>query len=272
MIAVQEIDTRGLTSLINGLSNALISQGGDCSQVVKDETRLLAAECGKISGPRNRQKKFNSIPKEIGRVFAPLPAKPWGIKKRGHGDMLWLNSGEHFLTGVRRSRVLSESPSMETMFRAFIMADGKMGKKYSVIGERGKQNVQEINRIMVKRSSFSQFTRFVQSHMGRMKATWFATAKKIEPSTEVPKWIARHIDGNPKAITDLTGLQNSESPSTVFGSKAIGIGKFRDEINAAVKSRETKVAAKIKLILSGYSKDVAHGIKIRRHGKDAHES
>lgn len=269
------IDTSGLQFVLGGLQNALIGTGGDVSTIIKDESKLLALEIAKHVGPKSKQQKTKSIPKEVGRVFMPKPAINWGAKKQGDGSMIWLDAGPEFLTGIRRERYDIQINSIKSMYQAYLKAPNQtLGKKYSLIGMCGKQHVQEINRIMVKRGVFKEFVAFMIGHIGRMKASFFMTAKKIEPSLVAPQWIEKHITGgkNPKNITDLSGLENLESPSVTFGSNAIGIGKFEGVIQSSVKIREYKVAARLRLVLSGYSKDVAAGIRPRKHAKESHES
>ncbi len=268
MVGVQSIDTSGLEFMMNGLKNALIGTGGDISTLVQDESRLLALECAKRVGPRNREKKAATIPGEIGRVFMPMPAKGFGKAKRGDGNMVWLNSGPQFLTGIRRERYNPNVQSIRDMYRAYMKVPGlSLGKKYVRIGSHGKQAVNEINRIMVKRGLFNEFAAFVKGLLGIMKASWWVTAKKIDPSLVGPQWIERHVAKNKRAISDMSGLANTDMPTAVFGSSAPGIEKFADEIKFAVKVREKKMEAKLGLILEGYSEDARHGVAIHRHAK-----
>lgn len=268
MVVAQSVDVRDLEFMMNGLRNALIGTGGDISTILKDESRLLAIECAKVSGPRNRQKKSANIPREIGRVFMPMPADGFGKIKIGSGNMVWLNSGPNFLTGIRRERYNPNVQSIQDMYRAYMKAPGlSLGKKYTRIGSHGQQAVSEINRIMVSKRLFNEFASYIKNLLGIMKASWWVTVKKIEPSLVAPQWVERHISNNKRAISDVSGLSNPESPSVTFGSSSPGIEKFADGVRRAVAIREKKIAAKIELVLSGYSEDARNNIKIHRHAK-----
>lgn len=271
MVTVQSIDISGLQFLIGGLQNALIGDGADVSNITRDEARLLAIEIAGRVGPRDRAKKVRSIPGEIKTVFVPAPADKKYSSAFGRGDkMVWLNAGPDFLTGIDNENYRPDMNDIVWMERTFVKLKGKMGNKYKVVGEHGKQHVQKINRIMVKRGVFAKFVLFMISHLGRMKASWYATAKKLDPALVAPGWIARHIPNNPKAVTQLEGLSNHESPSVTFGSSALGIATQTKNVGAAVRIRKAKVAARLNLVLSGYAQDVKRGMKPRRHAKDYH--
>ena len=272
MVIVQSIDVRGLQFLIGGLQNALIGAGADCQSLVKQEAKLLAIEIASRVGPRDRQKKVRSIPREIGRVFVPAPVESWGKEKTGHGEIMWLNSGPNFLTGIE-AKNYNPTNDLVWMERTFNKLK-TMGNKYSSLGHRGDydsrkggQHVQLLNRIMVKRSSFASFVTRIVSHLGRMKATWYATARKLDPALVAPQWIERHILNNPKTIAHLGRLSDPQSPSLEFGSSAVGIEQQIDNINRAVMIRRRKVLAHLNLVLSGYAKDVNSGRVPRRRAK-----
>jgi hypothetical protein len=202
-----------------------------------------------------------------------MPSKPWPAEKSGEGTMHWLNAGPDFLTGIQSQRYLPQIDNLEAMFHTFLKVPGQnLGKKYATVGMRGKQKVQEINRLMVKRAVFKKFVTFVSNHVGRLKASFVATAKKLQPSTTAPQWIGRHITNGatPKSITDLTGLENIQHPSVTFGSRSPGVTKFQGVVQKAVATRKAKVAARLRLVLAGYAKDNSERRPIRRHAKEAH--
>jgi coproporphyrinogen III oxidase-like Fe-S oxidoreductase len=130
---------------------------------------------------------------------------------------------------------------------------------------------------MVSRSAFKNFANYVISHVGRMKASWVANAIKIAQRKlqgeqySAPEWIARHINGNttPKSICNLEGLNGKDYQTLTIGSSSIGNSRQVENVQRAVKARERKVSERLKLVLSGYSKDVAKGIRIKRHSHDS---
>jgi hypothetical protein len=268
MIAVAQINTSGLNLLMYGIQNALVGQGADCSSVTRNEARLLALEISKRVGPRNKSRKELNVRREVSRVFAPKPREMFSKQKQGHSNMQWLVASPQFLIGIKRDHVFTGESSNEQLFRAFLKAPGlSLGKKYTRIGSHGEQAVYEMNRIMILRGAFNNFVRFVQKRIGIMRASWVADAKKIDPMKPAasPDWVSRHVPGNRAQIVYLNGLKNLESPSITFGSNAVGIEKFTESIRFAVKVREKKMAARLKLIISGYAKDVAKGIRPGRH-------
>jgi hypothetical protein len=129
-----------------------------------------------------------------------------------------------------------------------------------------------LRQVLTSAASLKRGIKEIQKSIGKLAASWFATAKTIDPASNAPSWVASHLTmGNQstKSITDLSGLKKSEFPSVTFGSKARAAGskKGRVQIEFALKVREKKLAYRLKLILSGYSQDVRRGIAVHRHHK-----
>lgn len=260
--------------MINGLNNALLGTGGDASTIVQDESRLLALRISKTVGPKDRKKTADRIEKSVRSRFQELRADSGfedNTGKEGHSGVKWYRCDKNFLFGVARDSDMRHADP-QTLADIYYKAKTVQGKTRLVLDfkhPRKNQRVAITTKILVSKSGLAKAVKIVQQAIGKLKASWFATAKQIEPSLMAPEWINRHIKGNrtSKSITELQGLAHTEAPSITFGSKAVGVTKFDRAIQFAVKLRAESVAKRIQLVLSGYSKDVAEGVRLKRHAK-----
>ncbi len=275
MVQVQSIDISGLEFMINGLQNALIGTGGDASEIVKDESKLLAKEISNRVGPLDREKTRARIRKSVESKFLALGSDENSQfdAKGGNGNetIKWYRCDSKFLYGAARDSDMRKA-SGETLANLYYASKTIQGRKRIVVDfnpARPNQKIAITSKIITNKSARNRAVAIVQQAIGKLKASWLATAKSLDSSIVGPQWIERHIKGDrtSKSITDKTSLQNPQSPAVTFGSRAIGVGKFSRLVAFAVKVRTQKVAARIDLVLSGYSKDAAAGIKIRRHAK-----
>lgn len=111
-----------------------------------------------------------------------------------------------------------------------------------------------------------EYAETVFPRVGRWKAKW-AYAASLRGS-KFPTWISRHFGSlGGKAIADFD-LGDTKTPSITFG--AIGPSVRRDiaKIQDALRTRVRAMTNRAKLILSGYSKDMAAGMKPKRHANE----
>ncbi len=266
------IDQRRLDSMIQGVYNALIGTGADASEVVKDESRLLALQIMKVAQPRDRKKTGDRIASSIKSRFTELGD---GFDKElssQTGEANWYRADSKFLYGVSPDLDM-RGANADTLAEIYYAAHN-IGGKTRIVNDFNParpsgQRKAILAKVLARKSDINRLVTLAKTAIGKLPASWFATARQIDSSASAPQWIARHLKGNQttKSITDLTGLRNSDSPSAAFGSKAVGVAKFNRAIQFAVNLRAKKLLARLRLILSGYSRDVSEGIKARRQSK-----
>ena len=257
--------------MIYGLRDAIVGSGGDASEITKDESRLLAKEISNVCKPKDRNKTKDRIEKSVRRKFSTLgeSQKDFG---EGKGDVKWYRCDDRYLYGVARDKDMRKASGedLANVYYASKMIQGKTRIIADFKHPRKKQRVAIVQKILTNKRSLDRAVKQVQLAIGKLSASWLASARKIDPSksTVAPQWIERHIRGDrtSKSITDISSLQSSESPSVAFGSKAVGVKKFERSIQFAIDLRAKKVAARLKLVLHGYSQDVKNGIKAKRRG------
>lgn len=258
--------------MVNAIGNALVGTGGDASEVVKDESRLLAMGISKVAQPKNRKKTGERIARSFESKFKALSEDQTQgdhLGKPGSTGVRWYRADSKFLYGVAPDSDMRQA-SAETLLNIYYHTKKIEGKTRIVVDfnhPRKQQRVAITTKVTVKKSTLNRAIAIAKLAIGKLPASWFATAKKIKPALVAPQWIERHIKGNKttKSITDISRMAIPESPSITLGSRAVGVSKFSRPIQFAIDLRAKKMNARLNLILSGYSRDVASGIRAHRH-------
>lgn len=253
-----EVDLTRLNELCDGLHEALSAAGkpGDAGDVVRDETRRLTVQTVKFMPPQNNAVGKRAIASDLTSFFSA--AEPGLIDTIGseHG----IGNVDAFITAkdgkplrLRWDRIDPLGNNMRTLhYSAKRRGRVRRGGRADVKGEWRA-------RVVVTKEARDEYVKKIQARVGRLKASIAATAAALGVTT-IATWIKRHFP-NPKAIVDITGLQQAESPAILFGSRAPGIGSYRSQIVKAAHARSQAIKKRIRLIASNYSKDVAAGIR-----------
>lgn len=268
------IDTRGLDFMLNGVKNALVGTGGDVSELTKDESRLLALGIMKVAQPKDRRVTAARIAGSMWLKFGDLGESYSPKGKTGADGVEWYRSSSKFLYGVAEDKDM-RGASIDSLAGIYYQARKGDDGKTRVVSDFNPprpsgQKKAVLQKVSIDKKDKARLYRFLVTAIGKLPASWLATAKQIDGSAAAPKWISRHLKGGnktTKSITDLSGLNNVEHPSTTFGSKARGVNRFGRAVQFAVNLREKKMAWRLKLILSGYAQDVKNGIAVHRHAK-----
>lgn len=256
---------RGLARALGGLREALIASGqsGDSAQIVRDETRLLAREISNKVAPKDRKKLERVIQGDLKKHFMSMPKVPLRGDQRDGKEHEWLLVGPNFLYGARKEmmRLNASTPELRTLRKQKLPE-----QKATWLGIRPPQRVYEYNRFIVRKKQLTALAREQKARIGLLRATLAETAKELGDN-RIPKWISKHFPTK-RGVRNLTGLNNANNPSALFGSRSPGITSQRPVIAAAVKRRIKAIASRIRLILSGYNKDIRAGMKPRKRARE----
>lgn len=265
-MVTSDIDTSGMNGMLDGLSDALIGQGqgSDCSQILRDETRRLSKQivaftpplksnhgAPKASGEMAIAGELHSLFTEAGTKLIDEIGSEHGLHDinafitRPQGDKLNLRWGTIDPTGAR----MAEYHQKEKNSR------GKIGRRVKR-SEPGKW----FARYVVPTGTLEPYIKTIQKRVGRWRASWATVASNL--GQQFPAWISRHFGSvNEISISNIEGLQSRTSPSVTFGSRAPGNQRQRGIIQSAVTARGKAIGKRIRLVLSGYAKDVREGIR-----------
>lgn len=247
------VDISGLQQTLGALQRAT---GKDSQTIVRDECRLLAMQISKLVGPNPRQALERRIERDV-RSSLLATAPNIDPQHQGTGDIRWISSGPRFLVGVPKAlRPPSNVEGIQKIIRE------KRGKASIEISRRGRQRVYISNRAVITKAQVQQAVRQIKQRVGRFKASWAQTAAQLGEGS-IPQWISRHFPTPKNRLINLSNLE--DKPSIIFGSASPGARRFSSLIQAAVKIRAKIVATRVRLILSGYRKDIARGIRPLSH-------
>ncbi len=260
--------------MLDAVKNALVGTGGDASTLCKDESRLLALQIMKVAQPKNRQKTADRIRLSASEKFIAFGESSYQFDsgKASKDGIWWRHWDSDHLYGVapdKDMRRASTEDLADIYFGGTVKKYGNSKGAYIDLpfsNPRQRQKVRLYQKIVTGKSAVNKLARYAQKSIGKLPASWLATARQIDNAASAPQWISRHLKGNSttKSITDLTGLNNPDNPSSAFGSKAKGVGRFARAVQFAVNLREKKLAHRLELILSGYAQSVRNGIKVSR--------
>ena len=270
MVDTVDIDMTKFSAAMDGLRAAFLDGGmdSDAAQIVQSETKLLSMEIAGQMPPKRKSKLESAIARDIRMTFYAMPREPLKGDQRHGEDMEWILPGPQFLYGVKKENLrlrMSEQGMREAHYKGEFPRE-----RTKVLGSRGKQKVYEIQRIVTTRARIKKLNRKISSSYGRLKAS-FAQAAQQLGHMRIPKWMSKHFP-SPKAIVDVSGLTDGSTPVVTFGSRAPGVTAFGDIVRTAIAVRVKKMLTRTKLVLSGYNKDIAAGMRPRKRAKEADAS
>ena len=267
-----DIDTTRLNGLCVELSDALTAQGqnGDLTAIVIDETRRLVAQIVKFIPPQTQAVGNAAIKRELKSLFSEASV---GLID-AVGSEKGIKNIDKFIGGkdgkplrLRWDHLDPMGERMKPLHRSYLDTRGKVRRgKASPAGEWRA-------RVVVPQGTVDPYIKSVQKRVGRAKASW-AQVSMLLGNVAVPAYIKRHFP-SPFAIS-IVHLSDGSFPSVTFGSRSPGVSRQSARIHDAVRVRCEAMAKRIKLIASGYSSDLAKGMKIaaraartREGGSDA---
>lgn len=217
------IAARNLNSQLANLNIALhrfVEQLGVSSQaLIRQQAGLLQADMVSAAPPKNKSRLLKQIKRDVGNVFASKPRSP----EKG-AEMVWLASGPKWVVGVDPN-FFRPQESVEGMRYIYRTNRGKMGKRFTDLGLRGKQAVRRLNRFVVSKSTISKFAKLRQSMVGGLKASfavaWY-NAIAAPKRARLPAWIQKILQNRKAKGTFINATNNKTRPQFTIVSRAPG--------------------------------------------------
>lgn len=280
-----EIDTSRLTVRLNELQAALIGQGqsGDMRVILKGESRLLAQTLMRDTPPQNLKQGRTAVKRDLGNLFRA----PIGTGKIMGPGLDILARGEEYVSAppailARGSKGKTPMEYLQEYIRAGDIAKiGTMFRRMNIIGQprsmsqaemhthhkahrnrRGRVTQVPASGILMPLKGLGKYIAYNLGRVGRMKSGWAPAV--IALGGKVASWVKRHVASQPPGyVLDMMASENN--PSVTIVNNADGIEtNVGSRVKGALRERERAITLKIQLVVSGYAKDVAQGIKIKR--------
>lgn len=248
--------------LLNDLRQALIGANrmGDAATVLEDEFRLLMKQIITLTPPHGlgqaaREQGEGAVTRDLTKLFTPIDAEMVNVISSKFGAV----GVDHWITGKKGNKL--------HLLWDKIDATGQGVNAFHLTHRDARGRVRGVKRkikgawtaaYVISNDVFLAYLNKTLSHVGRRKAGWAESFQIV--GGRVQRWISRHLGGhNGRVINNLSSKSN---PSITAYNSSPGILGDERIVRDSTRVRREAMTKKIELILSGYSKDVANGIRI----------
>lgn len=257
-------DTRG-QQVLNDLHDALIGAGqmGDAATILQDEFRLWLKMIINLTPPpglgRDAQAKGEgAIKRDLAQLFTPIDED-----MLNHiGSIFGVSGIDHWITdrdGKHKhliwDRLDPSGEGMESFHRANQDRRGRTRK----LKRNGRRAGVWYAPYVVSKRDFGPYLIAILSHVGLRKAGW--AQAYIDVGGRVQGWIKRHLPTRHGRVDNRLDLPN---PSISATNSSPGIADDERIVRDSKRARVESMTKRLKLVLSGYSKQVARGIRPTR--------
>ena len=135
---------------------------------------------------------------------------------------------------------------------------------YKQRNRRGRISFRVARRGVVEITEWKRYLRSVLKRVGWMRSGW-AKAIVMMGGRVRGQWITRHLAGNPKGYV-INGLHAGPRMHIEVGNYTPGIrsDRMQQRLNWAMKRRIAKISYRIRLVMSGYAKELGRNTALRR--------
>jgi hypothetical protein len=256
-----ELDTSRLNRALGDVLDALMGRGdlSDARELLRQEGKLFTRQAIRFTPPKSRQQGEQAIERELGSLFSEADQHTLdeiGSKHGLHHIDAYLalrGGGKGNVVHLQWENLDPTGERMQEYHNAYRNARGR-------VPLRKQRKGMWASRVVVPKGMKEPYIERVKKHVGRWKASWCKLAGVL--GVNVPSWIAAHVSAsNPRAIGDISGLHHGPVPTLVMGSRAPGVAGQDHAVRSALDVRAKSLARRAKLIVSGYSKDLAAGMR-----------
>ncbi len=221
MIEVQDME-QAIRSFKAGLAQRALALGTDVRDELETQTGYVMRDLASELPPSTRGKTERAIERDVGKVFATAPRRLlFGNRRRGT-DMTWTSVGPRFLIGVE-PRMFYPSEDMEVIYSH---ARPGLGRKFTRLGNRGKQNVQRLNRYVVNKGKLAAFIRSQKLRVGKLKASVALGWESVRAKGRKPAaWIMRHVNARTARGSYINNIRTADKATFTIISNAAGAEK-----------------------------------------------
>lgn len=256
------IDTTGYNEVVADLLSALCGSGedADAATIIREEAGRLATQIVRFTPPQSQKQGKMAVETELGRLISE--AKP---------SLLESITEEFGTSNIRAFRGKKGKQKLELNWKHVVKSGSESELKklhYSYKNRRGKigrfkksDDTHWRAEIVVPKGTKGKYIKLMQSHVGRWKASWCTIISQLRIQSKIQPWVMAHVPSPFGSGESM--LSDSKFPSVEFGSSAPSVSSQRHVISEAVRVRKEAVTRRVRLVLSGYNKDLARGMRIQ---------
>lgn len=257
---------------LDELHAALVGAGkdGDAATIIEDEARKFLQTVINVTPPRSQAQGEAAVQSDVKAIFFPARFEFLDHIQHAFGDGVvrqWLTNAndEKYLLDWQNVKI---SPNGEGMSEYHeLQRNPETGRvlKHGDKENRAQGLWMARDAMAVSYDAFKFFLLKEKSRVGMEKSGWAPAYEAV--GGKLPEWIERHEGRN------LGGVENNlnrvGSPMIRVFNHAPGITAQFRILRAAFKTRRSAIEKRIRLIVSGYAKDIAAGIQV---GKKARQT
>jgi hypothetical protein len=268
MSATMTVDSTKLNLALNDWIKATKQ---DASEVIRTESRLFAGQAMRLTPPKRKAQGNKTVKNDIMKI---VDVASEGLIRRvientGSGDekKTWLarKDGTPYLIEWERAQ-LNDS-GLKEFHRKSRTKNGRV----STAGDRTRNIGRWVARdkMVVPEKVRKSYIRKVQRNVGRLKAGWLPTLARF-PSVggrKPAKWITDHNSGA-RGSASIIGAGSPKVFSVMINNaEGSGSSQMGHIVRSTLKARLNAITRHLKLHNSGYSKDMAAGMRMRSRAK-----
>ena len=259
-----------LSEKISALMGAV---GGDSKRALMTETGQLAGRIGDAIGPATLDKARKRVERDIKEVLTIFPMYSNLDEEQQYSstsDFTWLAAGARSLMGINDedNQVNASGKEALELLRAG-QANPRTGGRYEILGQRGKQSVQRVNRVRVSKAAYNYVRNSIIQKTGELRACFYRVALHYVPTRRMPGWIMARIEqvqANGKSTLNEAALGSPMEPFIEFTVRAPGVvsnPQLAAKINGGIKGALASLTSKLKKILAGQAYNFNTGAVFR---------
>jgi hypothetical protein len=265
MIPMLQVNDLKAQVLLNDLREALIGQGqmGDAATILEDQYRLLLKEIIRLTPPLGfgsdaRIHGEEAIKRDMTKIFTPVDEEMLNVIGSQFGVSgidQWITDADGKKNHLIWDRLDATGEGIERFHHA---NQNRFGRTVNL--KQAKRGPFWYAAYVVSKADFEPYLDRLISHVGRRKAAWAAGYQAV--GGKVQRWIARHLPSPCGRVEN--NLSNRTKPSIATYNSSPNIREDKRIRDSAMRIRRESLKRRLKLVLSGYSKDVAQRMRITR--------
>lgn len=216
-----QVDMSGFNAGLRGLAKL----GIPMSKIIRKETGELIKTLVKVSPPADVAKTKSSIASNLAAKFDAASNRESIDSKTSPGGIKWTHWNEQFLYGVSTALDLRRENDVRRLAKISYALTKSGRSLVDFKHPRQRQRVALSRAVLIKDSARAKLTRYIQSHVGRLKAGWMvavgAGAIQLTGSNLPPSFVRRHVAGSPSYYVDR--LSDPNYPNFTIANRAKGI-------------------------------------------------
>jgi hypothetical protein len=246
------------------LADLAIAAGKDADTIVRVESRLFAEQAMRRTPPKTQGQGRKAVERDIKKIIAGAPEsliRHAMNENGGSGDNIKLFTGDTEEPSIEWHRAQLTDDRLEEYHNSQRDRRGRIQSRARTTG--GGRWI-ENKRVVVPERVRARYIKRKQQNVGRLKAGWIPAVRQFQG--KVPKWVSRRHEAGARGTSQLRGA-GTNAVTAIMTNSARGASELNQFMRDVLRIRLSAIKRKIRLINSGYAKDIAIGMRVRSRAR-----